>query len=429
MLSIRDVRGRQIIDSRGNPTVEVDVCLSDGSLGRASVPSGASTGKYEAFELRDNQKSIYNGKGITKALENINIEIFNTLSGRNPFDQKSIDNDLIELDGTDNKSRLGANAILGVSLAVARSAATSLDIPLWKYLGGIRANTLPVPMMNIINGGAHANNDLDFQECMIMPIGFTTFSDSLRAGAEIFALLKTILTKKGLSIAVGDEGGFAPKISNLKESLNYISEAVDLSDYSLGEDIFIAIDAASSELFENGKYHLKGENKILNTNELNDYWVNLCNEFPIISIEDPFDENDWEGFQNLTKSLGHKVQIVGDDLFVTNKNRLLKGINSKSANSILIKLNQIGTLSETIQAIEMAKNAGFGVIISHRSGETEDVFISDLSVALNSGQIKTGSLSRSDRTSKYNQLLRIEEYFGDDGNFYGKQFSNNVKNR
>ncbi len=429
MLSIRDIRGRQIIDSRGNPTVEVDVCLSDGSLGRASVPSGASTGKYEAFELRDNDKSIYNGKGITKALENINIEIFNTLSGRNPFDQKGIDNDLIELDGTDNKSRLGANAILGVSLAVARSAAISLNLPLWKYLGGIRANILPVPMMNIINGGAHANNDLDFQECMIMPIGFSTFSNSLRAGAEIFTLLKTILSKKGLSVAVGDEGGFAPKISNLKEALNFISEAVDLSDYKLGEDIFIAIDAASSELFESGKYHLKGENKILNTNELNDYWVNLCNEFPIISIEDPFDENDWEGFQKLTNILGHKVQIVGDDLFVTNKNRLLKGINSKSANSILIKLNQIGTLSETIETIEMAKSSGFGVIISHRSGETEDVFISDLSVALNSGQIKTGSLSRSDRTSKYNQLLRIEEYLGDDGNFYGKQFFNNFKNR
>ena len=429
MLSIRDIRGRQIIDSRGNPTVEVDVCLSDGSLGRASVPSGASTGKYEAFELRDNDKSIYNGKGINKALENINIEIFNTLSGRNPFDQKGIDNDLIELDGTDNKSRLGANAILGVSLAVARSAAISLNLPLWKYLGGIRANILPVPMMNIINGGAHANNDLDFQECMIMPIGFSTFSNSLRAGAEIFTLLKTILSKKGLSVAVGDEGGFAPKISNLKEALNFISEAVDLSDYKLGEDIFIAIDAASSELFESGKYHLKGENKILNTNELNDYWVNLCNEFPIISIEDPFDENDWEGFQKLTNVLGHKVQIVGDDLFVTNKNRLLKGINSKSANSILIKLNQIGTLSETIETIEMAKSSGFGVIISHRSGETEDVFISDLSVALNSGQIKTGSLSRSDRTSKYNQLLRIEEYLGDDGNFYGKQFFNNFKNR
>ena len=429
MLSIRDIRGRQIIDSRGNPTVEVDVCLSDGSLGRASVPSGASTGKYEAFELRDNDKSIYNGKGITKALENINIEIFNTLSGRNPFDQKGIDNDLIELDGTDNKSRLGANAILGVSLAVARSAAISLNLPLWKYLGGIRANILPVPMMNIINGGAHANNDLDFQECMIMPIGFSTFSNSLRAGAEIFTLLKTILSKKGLSVAVGDEGGFAPKISNLKEALNFISEAVDLSDYKLGEDIFIAIDAASSELFESGKYHLKGENKILNTNELNDYWVNLCNEFPIISIEDPFDENDWEGFQKLTNVLGHKVQIVGDDLFVTNKDRLLKGINSKSANSILIKLNQIGTLSETIETIEMAKSSGFGVIISHRSGETEDVFISDLSVALNSGQIKTGSLSRSDRTSKYNQLLRIEEYLGDDGKFYGKQFFNNFKNR
>ena len=429
MLFIRDIRGRQIIDSRGNPTVEVDVILSDGSLGRASVPSGASTGRYEAFELRDNDETVYNGKGITKALDNINIEIFNTLSGRNPFDQKSIDNDLIELDGTDNKSRLGANAILGVSLAIARSASASLSIPLWRYLGGIRANTLPVPMINIINGGAHANNGLDFPECMIMPIGFSTFSDSLRAGAEIFSLLKTVLSKKGFSIAVGDEGGFAPKISNLKEALSFISEAVRLSKYQLGKDIFIAIDAASSELFKNGKYHLKGENKVLNSSQLNDFWVNLCEEFPIISIEDPFDENDWDGFSKLTNLIGHKVQIVGDDLFVTNKKRLLQGINSKSANSILIKLNQIGTLSETIETIELAKSSGFGVIVSHRSGETEDVFISDLSVALNSGQIKTGSLSRSDRTSKYNQLLRIEEELGDDGNFYGKQIFNNFNNR
>ncbi len=429
MLSIRDIRGRQIIDSRGNPTIEVDVTLSDGSIGRASVPSGASTGKYEAFELRDNDKSFYNGQGVTKALENINIEIFNTLSGRNPFDQKSIDNDLIELDGTKNKSRLGANAILGVSLAIARSAALSLNIPLWKYLGGIRANTLPVPMMNIINGGAHANNGLDFQECMIMPIGLSTFSDSLRAGAEIFSILKNVLSKKGFSIAVGDEGGFAPNINNLKEALYFISEAVNLSNYKLGKDIFIAIDAASSELFKNGKYHLKGENKVLNTSQLTDFWVDLCNEFPIVSIEDPFDENDWEGFAKITDIIGHKVQIVGDDLFVTNKDRLLKGINSKSANSILIKLNQIGTLSETIETIELAKNKGFGVIISHRSGETEDVFISDLSVALNAGQIKTGSLSRSDRTSKYNQLLRIEEFLGDDSYFYGKQLLNNFKNR
>ena len=422
MISILDIRGRQILDSRGNPTLEVDVELSDGSLGRAAVPSGASTGKYEAFELRDNDKKIYNGMGVKKAISNVNIEIFNTLCGRSPFEQKSIDNDLIELDGSDNKSRLGANAILGVSMAVARSAALSLKMPLWKYIGGIRANTLPIPMMNIINGGAHANNDLDFQECMIMPIGFSTFSDALRAGTEIFSILKGILSKKGFSIAVGDEGGFAPEINNLKEALTFISEAVDLSDYKLGENIFIAIDAAASELYKDGKYHLKGENKTLSTDELIKFWVKMCDEFHIVSVEDPFDENDWDGFKKLTKLIGSKVQIVGDDLFVTNKTRLLSGIEKKAANSILIKLNQIGTLSETIEAMELAKNSKFGVVVSHRSGETEDVFISDLSVALNAGQIKTGSLSRSDRTSKYNQLIRIEEMLGDEGYYYGNKF-------
>ena len=425
MISILDIRGRQILDSRGNPTLEVDVILSDGSLGRAAVPSGASTGEYEAFELRDNDNAAYNGKGVKQAISNVNIEIFNTLCGRSPFDQKSIDNDLIALDGSDNKSRLGANAILGVSMAVARSAAVSLNMPLWKYIGGIRANTLPIPMMNIINGGAHANNDLDFQECMIMPVGFATFSDALRAGTEIFSILKTILSQKGFSIAVGDEGGFAPEIKNLKDALSFISEAVDLSNYKLGENVFIAIDAAASELFKNGMYHLKGENKILSTDELINFWVEICNEFPIISIEDPFDENDWNGFEKITELLGNKVQIVGDDLFVTNKSRLLSGIQSKAANSILIKLNQIGTLSETIEAIELAKNSKFGVVVSHRSGETEDVFISDLSVALNAGQIKTGSLSRSDRTSKYNQLLRIEESLGEEGYYYGNDFLKN----
>jgi len=425
MISILDIRGRQILDSRGNPTLEVDVKLSDGSLGRAAVPSGASTGQYEAFELRDNDKLIYNGMGVKKAISNVNIEIFNTLCGRSPFDQKSIDNDLIALDGSENKSRLGANAILGVSMAIARSAAVSLNTPLWKYIGGIRANTLPIPMMNIINGGAHANNDLDFQECMIMPVGFATFSDALRAGTEIFSILKTILSQKGFSIAVGDEGGFAPEIKNLKDALSFISEAVDLSNYKLGENVFIAIDAAASELFKNGMYQLKGENKILSTDELIKFWVEICNEFPIISIEDPFDENDWNGFEKITELLGNKVQIVGDDLFVTNKRRLLSGIQSKAANSILIKLNQIGTLSETIEAIELAKNSKFGVVVSHRSGETEDVFISDLSVALNAGQIKTGSLSRSDRTSKYNQLLRIEESLGEEGYYYGNDFLKN----
>ena len=425
MVSITDIFSRQILDSRGNPTLEVDVSLSDGSIGRAAVPSGASTGEYEAFELRDGNKKNYNGLSVQNAVNNINVEICNTFCGRNPFDQKNIDKDLIELDSTNNKSRLGANAILGFSMAVARSASVSLGLPLWKYIGGMRANTLPVPMMNIINGGAHANNGLDFQECMIMPIGFTKFSDALKAGTEIFYNLKGILSKKGFSIAVGDEGGFAPDIKNLNDALSYISEAIDVSGYKLGKEVFISIDAAASELYKNNIYTLHGENKKLDTDQLTKFWETICSKFPIISIEDPFDENDWAGFEKLTKLIGNKVQIVGDDLFVTNKERLLKGIQSKSANSILIKLNQIGTLSETMDTIEMAKNANFGVIVSHRSGETEDVFISDLSVAVNSGQIKTGSLSRSDRTAKYNQLLRIEEMLGNDGYYYGKDLLNN----
>ena len=427
MVTIIDVKGRQILDSRGNPTIEVDVILSDGSIGRAAVPSGASTGKYEAVELRDKDKKNYNGMGVKQAIKNVNTEIFDILSGRDPFDQKHIDSDMIELDGTDNKSRLGANAILGVSMAVARSAANSLQLPLWKYIGGIRANTLPLPMMNIINGGAHANNGLDFQECMIMPIGFSSFAEALRAGTEIFSNLKQLLSKKGFSNAVGDEGGFAPEINNLKDALLFISEAIEISNYTLGKDIFIAIDAAASELFKDGMYHLKGENKILKTDELIDYWVSICKEFPIVSIEDPFDENDWDGFIKITNLIGNKVQIVGDDLFVTNKDKLSLGIDKKAGNSILIKLNQIGSLSETIETMELAKAAGFGVIVSHRSGETEDVFISDLSVALNAGQIKTGSLSRTDRTSKYNQLTRIEESLSMDAYYYGQDFFKNFK--
>ena len=424
MVYIEDVQARQILDSRGNPTLEVDVRLSDGSVGRAAVPSGASTGKYEAYELRDKKSNLYNGYGVSKAVENVNVEIFNTFSGRNPLEQKSIDYDLIELDNTKNKSRLGANAMLGFSMAVARASANFKGLPLWHYIGGIRANTLPVPMMNIINGGAHANNGLDFQECMIMPIGFSTFSEALRAGVEIFQSLKNILSENSLSTAVGDEGGFAPNISNLEEALSYISRAIEKSGYKLGEEIFISIDAAASELYKKGFYHLSGENKKLNTDELFKYWEGICKKFPIVSIEDPFDENDWDGFKELTKLLGNKLQVVGDDLFVTNKDRLFKGIKEKSGNAILIKLNQIGTLSETLETIELAKNYNFGVIISHRSGETEDVFISDLSVALNAGQIKTGSLSRSDRTAKYNQLLRIEEALGDNAHYYGKDFFN-----
>ena len=424
MVYISDILARQILDSRGNPTLEVDVKLSDGSLGRAAVPSGASTGEYEAYELRDDNSKFFNGMSVLKAIENVNVEIFNTFSGRNPFQQRNIDRDLIELDGTANKNKLGANAILGFSMAVARAAANSLNLPLWKYIGGMRAYTLPVPMMNIINGGAHANNRLDFQECMIMPIGFSKFSDALRSGTEIFLNLKKILTQKGFSTSVGDEGGFAPNINNLEEALTYISESVEKSGYKLGEEIFISIDAAASELFKDNFYTLKGENKKYSSDELVIFWENICNKFPIVSIEDPFDENDWDGFKELTKRIGKKVQIVGDDLFVTNKERLLKGIKNNSANAILIKLNQIGTLSETLETMELAKDSNFGVIVSHRSGETEDVFISDLSVALNAGQIKTGSLSRSDRTAKYNQLLRIEEMMGDDAYYYGNNFFN-----
>lgn len=424
MVHILDIHGRQIIDSRGNPTLEVDVSLSDGTIGRAAVPSGASTGEYEAYELRDKNLTLYNGLSVYDAVSNVNIDISNTFCGRSPFEQNKIDSDLIELDGTNNKSTLGANAMLGFSMAVARAAASSLKIPLYQYLGGLRSNTLPVPMMNIINGGAHANNGLDFQECMIMPIGFSNFSDALRAGTEVFHNLKKILSDKGFSTAVGDEGGFAPNFNNLEDALVNISDAIEKSGYKLGEEIYIAIDAAASELYDGQIYELKGENKKLNTDQLVKYWDDICKKFPIVSIEDPFDENDWDGFKELTKIIGRNVQIVGDDLFVTNKERLLTGIKNDAANSILIKLNQIGTLSETIETIELAKSSRFGVIVSHRSGETEDVFISDLSVGLNAGQIKTGSVSRTDRTAKYNQLIRIEETLGSDAKYFGKGFFN-----
>ena len=424
MVHILDIHGRQIIDSRGNPTLEVDVSLSDGTIGRAAVPSGASTGEYEAYELRDRNLTLYNGLSVYDAVYNVNIDISNTFCGRSPFEQNKIDSDLIELDGTNNKSKLGANAMLGFSMAVARAAASSLKIPLYQYLGGIRSNTLPIPMMNIINGGAHANNGLDFQECMIMPIGFSNFSDALRAGTEVFHNLKKILSDKGFSTAVGDEGGFAPNFNNLEDALVNISDAIEKSGYKLGEEIYIAIDAAASELYDGKIYELQGEHKKLNTDQLVKYWVDICKKFPIVSIEDPFDENDWDGFKELTKIIGTNVQIVGDDLFVTNKERLLTGIKNNAANSILIKLNQIGTLSETIETIELAKTSRFGVIVSHRSGETEDVFISDLSVGLNAGQIKTGSVSRTDRTAKYNQLIRIEETLGTDAKYFGKGFFN-----
>jgi len=409
MSSIADIQAREILDSRGNPTVEVDVFLEDGSAGRAAVPSGASTGAYEAVEMRDGDADRYNGKGVLKAVDAVNFEIFDALAGADAFDQAGNDQDMIELDGTANKGRLGANAILGVSLAMARAAADSAEMPLWRYLGGVNAHLLPVPMMNIINGGAHADNALDAQEFMVMPVGAPHFNDGLRMGAEIFHALKKLLSENGLSTAVGDEGGFAPAINSTNEALGYITKSIEAAGYKPGDDVMIAVDAAASEFYKDGKYHLQGEGRTLSSEEMNSMWAELTGKYPITSIEDPLDEDDWDGFAALTDKIGGTVQIVGDDLFVTNPERLARGINDGSANAILIKVNQIGTLSETMQAIDMAQKAGFSVVISHRSGETEDSFIADLAVATNAGQIKTGSLSRSDRLAKYNQLLRIEE--------------------
>jgi enolase len=409
MSTILDIQAREILDSRGNPTVEVDVTLEDGAVGRAAVPSGASTGAYEAVEMRDGDKDRYNGKGVLKAVDAVNFEIFDAIVGADALDQAGLDQDLIELDGTSNKGRLGANAILGVSMAVARAAADSTEMSLWRYLRGVHAHLLPTPMMNIMNGGAHANNALDVQEFMIMPVGAPHFGDALRMGAEIFHVLKSLLSDAGMSTAVGDEGGFAPAINSSDEALDYITRAIETAGYKPGDDVMIALDAAASEFCEEGAYHLAGEGRTLSTTEMNAMWEQLVKNHPIISLEDPLHEDDWDGFTALTALIGDRVQIVGDDLFVTNPERLARGIAETAANAILIKVNQIGTLSETLQAIDMAQKAGFGVVISHRSGETEDSFITDLSVATNAGQIKTGSLSRSDRLAKYNQLLRIEE--------------------
>jgi len=420
MSAILDIHARQILDSRGNPTVEVDVVLEDGSVGRAAVPSGASTGAYEAVELRDGDKAIYNGKGVEKAVHAVNTEIFDALSGTDALDQDGLDRDLIALDGTDNKSRLGANAILGVSLAASRAAAASVQLPLWRYLGGVHAHQLPVPMMNILNGGAHADNALDIQEFMIMPVGAETFQDGLRMGTEIFHQLKSLLSDAGLSTAVGDEGGFAPAMGSTEDALSYVAKAVEAKGYKLGDDIVIAMDAAATEFYKDDQYHLAGENRSLSSSEMQEMWAKLCQSYPIRSIEDPLDEDDWAGFTSLTSMVGQDVQIVGDDLFVTNPQRLARGIAEKAGNAILIKVNQIGTLTETMQAITMAQKAGFGVIISHRSGETEDSFIADLAVATNAGQIKTGALSRSDRLAKYNQLLRIEEELGRTADYAGR---------
>ena len=410
--NIKNITAREILDSRGNPTVEVDVFLENGVFGRASVPSGASTGEYEAAELRDNDKNRYNGKGVLNALSNVNDEINKTLIGTDVNDQTKIDSFMINLDGTQNKSRLGANAILGVSLASARAASTANNIPLYQHLGTNNDFIMPAPMMNILNGGSHANNTVDIQEFMIFPFGASTFSEALRIGTEIFHKLKSELHKKGLNTAVGDEGGFAPNLGSNEEAIEIILKSVEKAGYKPGEEVFIALDVAASELYKDGEYNLMSENKALSSAEMTSYLESLVEKYPIISIEDGLDENDWDGWKKLTKSLGQNVQIVGDDLTVTNIPRLQKAIDNKSMNSILIKLNQIGTLSETIQAVELAREVNYGAVISHRSGETEDTFIADLSVAMGMGQIKTGSISRSDRVAKYNQLLRIEEDLG-----------------
>ena len=413
MTIISKIKGREIIDSRGNPTLEVDVFLSDNIMGRASVPSGASTGAYEVIEKRDNDNR-YLGKGVKKAVELVNNEINKALLGQNALEQNNIDDILINLDGTSNKMNLGGNSILGVSLACSRAAAHSQNIPLFKHIGDDSSLTLPIPFMNIINGGAHANNSLDFQELMIVPFGFTRFSDALRCGAEVFQSLKKLLLNNDYSIAVGDEGGFAPNFSSHKEALDYIILAIENAGYMPGKNVSIALDVASTEFYSNNEYNLKGENKKLDSQGLIDFLDSLTSEYPIISIEDGLAEDDWEGWKSMTDQIGNNVQLVGDDLFVTNTDRLRRGVEEKIANSILIKFNQIGTLTETLNAISMAKKASYTSMISHRSGETEDHFIADLAVATNAGQIKTGSLSRSDRLSKYNQLLRIEELLGED---------------
>ena len=410
--NIKNIKAREILDSRGNPTVEVDVFLENGVFGRAAVPSGASTGEHEAAELRDNDKSRYSGKGVLNAVKNVNYEVKKILIGTDVNDQTKIDNTLIDLDGTQNKSRLGANAILGVSLASARAASTVNNIPLYQHLGTNNDFIMPVPMMNILNGGSHANNTVDIQEFMICPFGASTFFDALRIGTEIFHKLKSELHKKGLNTAVGDEGGFAPNLNSNEEAIEIILKSIEKAGYEPGEEVFFALDVAASELYENGEYSLMSENKAFSSSEMISYLEALAKKYPIISIEDGLDEDDWDGWGNLTESLGQNVQIVGDDLTVTNITRLQKAIDNKSMNSILIKLNQIGTLTETIQAVELAKKVNYGAVISHRSGETEDTFIADLSVAMGMGQIKTGSISRSDRIAKYNQLLRIEEHLG-----------------
>jgi len=430
MSEIIDIYAREILDSRGNPTVEVEVYLESGAMGRAAVPSGASTGEREALELRDGDKGRYLGKGVTKAVENVNEAISEALVGWEASDQAGIDRKLLELDGTDFKSNLGANALLGVSLACAKAAAEDAGLPLYQYLGGSNAKELPLPMMNIINGGAHADNNVDIQEFMIMPAGAASFKEALRMGAEIFHALKSVLKGKGYNTAVGDEGGFAPNLGSNEEALQVIMEAIKAAGYKPGEEVLLALDVASSELFRDGRYHLENEKQPVKTPaELVAFYEDLVNRYPIISIEDGMAENDWDGWKLLTDRLGKRIQIVGDDLFVTNPKILKEGISKGIANSILIKLNQIGTLTETLDAIEMAKRAGYTTVISHRSGETEDTTLADLAVAVNAGQIKTGSLCRTDRICKYNQLLRIEDELDDVALFNGKDVFYNLRKR
>ncbi|MCB5292453.1 phosphopyruvate hydratase [Arthrobacter sp. SO3] len=418
MALIDAIHAREILDSRGNPTVEVEVLLSDGQIGRAAVPSGASTGEHEAVELRDGDKGRYLGKGVQKAVDAVIDQIAPALIGFDATDQRSIDQAMIDLDGTANKSKLGANAILGVSLAVANAAAASADLPLYKYLGGPNAHVLPVPLMNILNGGSHADSDVDIQEFMVVPLGAETFSEGLRWGVEVYHALKAVLQAKGLSTGLGDEGGFAPNLPSNRAALDLIQEAIRNAGYTPGKDIALALDVASSEFFKDGAYQFEG--KALNSSEMSAYYAELVADYPLVSIEDPLDENDWEGWKTLTDAIGDKVQIVGDDLFVTNPERLQTGIDSKTANSLLVKVNQIGSLTETLDAVSLAQRAGYTTITSHRSGETEDTTIADIAVATNAGQIKTGAPARSERVAKYNQLLRIEEELDDAARYAGR---------
>lgn len=427
MSLIYDVNAREVLDSRGNPTVEVEVFLEDGTMGRVIIPSGASTGAHEAVELRDGEKGRYLGKGTLTAVDNVMNVIAPEVIGMSAFDQVAIDRQMIELDGTPNKGKLGANAILGVSLAVAKAAANALDMPLYQYIGGVNAKELPVPMMNILNGGKHAANNVDIQEFMVMPVGAASFREGLRMGAEIYHHLKKVLKAKGLLSGVGDEGGFAPNLDTNEEALAVIVEAIKEAGYVPGENVCLAIDVAASEIYKDGKYQLSGENKAKTSEEMVQYYGYLCEKYPIVSIEDGLDEDDWDGWQLMTEKLGGKIQIVGDDIFVTNTERLQRGIDSDTANSILIKVNQIGTLTETLDTIEMAKRAGYTAVISHRSGESEDATIADLAVAVNAGQIKTGAPCRTDRVAKYNQLLRIEEALEDAAQYRGMDVFYNLK--